>query len=107
MKLPMVKSVRTMGSVLLVTLVTVVIMGITLASYLALASTQSRSVARSQIWNNAMVVAEAGVEDGLQFVNQYVGTPVPGDWTTTYDKNGWTRPGGGDTYQLTRYMDDA
>ena len=106
MKLPMVKSVRTMGSVLLVTLVTVVIMGITLASYLALASTQSRSVARSQIWNNAMVVAEAGVEDGLQLVNQYVGTSG-GDWSTTYSANGWTRPGGGDTYQLTRYMDNA
>src|ERR1035437_5366473 len=106
MKLPMVKSVRTMGSVLLVTLVTVVIMGITLASYLALASTQSRSVARFQIWNNAMVVAAAGVEDGLQLVNQYVGTSG-GDWTITYSFNGWPRPGGGDTYQLTRYMDNA
>jgi hypothetical protein len=107
MKTQIAKPAMTTGSVLLVTLVTVVIIGVTLTSYLALVSNQSRSVARSQIWNNAMAVTEAGVEDGLQLVNKYVGTPDLGSWTTTYSADGWKWPVGGNTYQLTRYMDTA
>lgn len=106
MKIKAVPAPNPSGSVLLVTLVTAGILGVTLASYLTLVTAQSRSVARSQIWNNAMVVAEAGVEDGLQLVNKYVGTPNLGDWSSTSSADGWS-PGGGNEYRLTRYMDNA
>src|SRR2546423_1308391 len=56
---------REQGSVLLVSLVVAAIMAITLASYLAMTQAQNVSVIRSQTWNTALVLTEAGVEDGL------------------------------------------
>jgi hypothetical protein len=57
------------GSVLLVTIVSVAIMGVMLASHLALASHQRRAVSRSQVWNECVPVAEAGIEEGLMNLN--------------------------------------
>jgi hypothetical protein len=59
------------GSVLLIALILSAIMGITLASYLIMTQAQNVSVARSQTWNAAMAVTEAGVEDGLALINKY------------------------------------
>jgi hypothetical protein len=53
------------ASVLLVTLLTAGIIGLTLASYLWMVSQQHLSVMRSQAWNAAIPVAEAGVEEAL------------------------------------------
>jgi len=53
------------GSALLVTLVTAVIIGITLSSYLDMTSAQNTAVTRSQVWNTAIPVCEAGVEEAL------------------------------------------
>jgi hypothetical protein len=53
------------GSALLVILLTCVIIGFTLASYLVLVSSQNRSVMRSMAWNSAIPVLEAGVEEAL------------------------------------------
>jgi hypothetical protein len=60
---------RESGSVLLVTIVSVGIMGVMLASHLALASHQRRAVSRSQVWNECVPVAEAGIEEGLMNLN--------------------------------------
>ncbi|HLP76193.1 MAG TPA: hypothetical protein VK327_04680 [Candidatus Paceibacterota bacterium] len=98
------KAPNSEASVLVVTLVITLILGVMLASYFGLVQAQSRSVARSQLWNNAMIVAEAGVEDGLQFLNKYIGTPYLTAWSAVYSADGWSRPGGGNVYKLTRYM---
>ena len=50
----------TRGSALLVMLVTVTLIGITLASYLELVRSQNLSTMRSQQWNSAIPILEAG-----------------------------------------------
>ena len=53
------------GSALLVTVATTGILGIGIASYLAMTSFQSRSSMRSQVYNSILPIAEAGVEEAL------------------------------------------
>jgi hypothetical protein len=50
-------------------------------------------------------VTEAGIEDGMQFINQYAGTQNIGDWTNTASVNNWTN--NGSVYTTTRYLDAA
>lgn len=59
------------GNILLVTLLTCVILGITLASYLGLVSNQNRSVMRSLAWNTAIPVLEAGIEEALTHLKHH------------------------------------
>ena len=61
------------GSALIVALGIGVILSTALISYMRLAQGQQLSIARSQSWNGSLVIAEAGVEDGLSFVNKYNG----------------------------------
>jgi len=58
-------SVRNSGSTLVISLITITIIGLTMASYLSLVSSQNRSTMRSLEWNSALAVAEAGVEEAL------------------------------------------
>ena len=55
------------GSVLLVSLIITAVLGLTLASYLIMSQQQNQSVMRSQTWNSAIVMSEAGVEDALRY----------------------------------------
>lgn len=59
----------TQGSALLVTLVVTLLLGLALASYLKLVQTEHVLTARSQAWNQALVLAEAGVEEALAQLN--------------------------------------
>jgi hypothetical protein len=59
------RSSRRRGSALLVILVTVAVIGIALAGYLDLVSSQNLSTMRSQQWNSAIPIAEAGIEEAL------------------------------------------
>ena len=75
------------GSILLVTMLTAFIVGMALASYLTLVSVQNQSTLRSQSWNSAVPVMEAGVEEALTAL-QYYGTTnlASGGWTlNSYD----------------------
>jgi len=63
------------------TMLTAGILGITLAGYLKLASVQNDSIARSQLWNVAISVAEAGIEEALTHLN----------YTNNLNSSGWTR----------------
>jgi len=94
--------VQNKGNVLVVTLVLAAVMGVTLASFLALTRNQMRSVARSKHWNQTLVVAEAGIEEALQMVNKHVATPVLTNWVNTYYQDNWTK--NGNIYTLTRSM---
>lgn len=72
------------GGALLVVLVTSLIMGVSLASFLQYTATQSRSIQFSQSWNAGIPVAEAGVEEALAHINDStIGT--------NFAINGWVR----------------
>lgn len=78
----------TQGSVLWVTLLWATILAVLLGSYLQVVQTHSASVARSQAWNKAMIVAEAGVEEAMAFLNS-------GVTTNNLATNSWASLGGG------------
>src|SRR5437762_8333905 len=86
---------QTEGSVLLVTLLTASIMGVALGSYLTLTSNQHQAVFRSNIWNEGIPVAEAGVEEALSQI-YYHGI-------TNFSANNWTSGLDGG-YHKTRYV---
>lgn len=72
------------GSVLMVILVTIVLLGITLASYLNLVANQNLSVMRSMAWNSAIPLAEAGIEEAMAHLNRN---------GTNRSRDGWTMEG--------------
>jgi hypothetical protein len=86
----------THGSVLLMSLVSVGIMCLALASYLVLIETQSTATMRSLSWNSGIPVAEAGVEEAL--------TQISVNGTNLVDNNGWTYTQG-KYYLKTRMVD--
>lgn len=77
------------GSILMVTLMTGLIVGVVMASYLTLVRHQNATVARSQDWNAAMGAAEAGVEEALAQL-----THVPLTTNINRGANGWQLSGG-------------
>lgn len=70
------------GNILIVCLVVSSIIGITLASYMKLVSNANRATYRSQAWNAAIPVIEAGIEEALAHINQRR--------TNSWDVDGWT-----------------
>ena len=60
------------GSALAITLMICTILGLLMGSYLYMLQTQHLSVARSQNWHRAMVVAEAGIEEAMALLNSGV-----------------------------------
>src|SRR5262245_26438117 len=60
------------GSALAVTLLTCGILAVLMGSYLYIVQGQRQSVARSQSWNQAIVVAEAGIDEALALMNSGV-----------------------------------
>jgi len=103
MKIKLLKHPNEQGNVLIIALCFALIIGISLGSYLVLAQNQYASVARSQTWNSAMVMTEAGVEDAMALLNVYQGTgnDMHG-WTNQASANNWTV--NGNVYYVRRYL---
>jgi len=80
MKLLKASSARREGSILMVTLFAAVLIGTVLASYLTLIRHQSVAVQRSQGWNAAMALAEAGAEEAMAQINCGGGAPNNNGW---------------------------
>src|SRR3954449_10290803 len=78
------------ASVLLVALGITLLLGLGVASYLMLLRWQHVSVARSQAWNTALAMAEAGLEEALAQMNP--GAPQP---VIDRTANGWGAAAGG------------
>lgn len=96
--------IKTQGQVLLVCLGLAVVMGISLAAIFSYASNQYSAVARSQSWNESLVLAEAGVEDAMQEINKYSDTGTAGSsWNTTSSADNWTALAGS-VYYVRRYI---
>jgi len=88
MKILRKKSHLHQGSALAVTLIISVILASLVGSYLYMGANQHLSVARSQNWNQALVVAEGGVEEAMALLNSGVQAPNFGIFP-------WTSAGGG------------
>jgi len=69
------------GNVLLMALITGVVVGTMMASYMSMVSGQNQAIARSQAWNSAIPVAEAGIEEAL--------TQLYYSGGTNFTTNGW------------------
>jgi len=106
MRISLSKTGKLSGNILLVTILTGIVVGLTLVGFLRLVDVQSKSVQRSQTWNQSLAVTEAGIEDGMAFINQYAGTQNIAAWTNTATANNWT-VSGGNVFSTTRYLDAA
>jgi hypothetical protein len=72
------------GNALLVTMLTTGILIAALGSYLALTSQENKTVMRSMCWNNALPLAEAGIEEAMSHL---------GSNTNGYAVDGWATDG--------------
>ncbi|NDA67645.1 MAG: hypothetical protein EBY09_13555 [Verrucomicrobia bacterium] len=70
------------GSVLVVTLLIALIIGITLAAFMDLSSAQHKAVIRSGVWNSCIPLAEAGMEEALNHLKLN---------STNLASQGWTK----------------
>lgn len=77
---------RERGNTLLVTIVITALIGFILATYLTLVQSQNTATARSQAWNLAMPIVEAGIEDAMAHINE--------NYEVGLDRDGWEAAGG-------------
>ena len=87
MKIRLDQARKVRGSVLLIAMGITLVLGLGLAGYLSLSRWQHVAIVRSQAWNAAMGLAEAGVEEALAQLN-----PSALLFTTNIDRgaNGWS-----------------
>jgi hypothetical protein len=71
---------------LVITIVICALVGLMLAAYLSMVSSQYNFTQRSQIWNNAIPMCEAGIEEAMAHINHI-------DTATNFAINGWIRDG--------------
>ena len=96
--------IKTQGQVLLVCVGIAAVLGISLAAIFSYTSNQFVAVARSQSWNESLVMAEAGIEDGMQLINKYSNTSTPGSsWNTTTAADNWSSPAA-NVYYVRRFI---
>lgn len=105
MKLSLTKA-KQAASALLTTLVICSILSIFVMYYLSLIDQQSYLSSRSQVWNMAISLSEAGVEDGLQQLNNAFPDMNTDGWTydggyTFYKTNTIPGVGGYESYIFT------
>jgi hypothetical protein len=74
---------REHGGTLAVTLVMAMAVGIVMAGYLDLISSRYKITTRSQCWNEAIAVAEEGIEETLTHLHNEPGSPSANNWSVT------------------------
>src|SRR5688500_12435402 len=84
------------GNSLMLTLVATALIGFLLLAYLQLVRSQNSTTMRSQGWNGAMAIVEAGIEDALTHLNVN---------TNTLAMQGWQAIDGG-KYAVRRFLGD-
>lgn len=87
------------GNTLLVTIVVTGVIGFVLLAYISLVNYQNGANMRSQAWNAAMPVVEAGIEEALAHLNNRALT------NGSLAADGWTQSG--TTYTMTRAIGDG
>jgi hypothetical protein len=85
------------GSILLVSLCSMMIIGLALLTYLQLGKNQNQLVFRSQVWNACLPMAEAGLEDALNHCAWNYTNWVSNGWalsaTNSYYRSNTISPG--------------
>jgi len=84
------------GGALVITAIIMLFIGATLATYLLVSQNEYTLVARSQVWNSSMALTEAGVEEGMAFINKYEGNfTMVTNWSTAASaaEDSWTVAG--------------
>src|SRR4051794_11181391 len=81
MKTKIRKKAKTAGQALIVALVIGSILCITLTGYLSVVQQQTLLSARSQAWNLAITLVEAGIEEGLEHMNVNPTAPWADSWS--------------------------
>src|SRR2546423_10422857 len=99
MKISCERANRELGGLLLMTLLVCLVLGILIGSYLSLIQNQNLTGSRGQAWNNALSVAESGVEEALAHLNSGVSS-------NNLAVNSWVSLGGG-VYQKTNFVGDS
>jgi hypothetical protein len=74
---------REHGGTLAITLVMAMAIGIVMAGYLDLISSRFKLTTRSQCWNEAIAVAEQGVEETMTHLHNEPGSPSANNWSVT------------------------
>jgi len=87
------------GNTLLITIVVTGLIGFVLVSYLGLVQYQNTATMRSQGWNAAMPVVEAGIEEALAHLNSR------GRTNGNLACDGWAESGG--SYKMVRAIGDS
>jgi hypothetical protein len=77
---PTIRKTQT-GSVLVISLVTCVLIGMALGSCLVLISNRNMAAMRAMAWNSAIPVLEAGIEEALTHMHHDSNSPTANDWT--------------------------
>lgn len=90
---------RQHGHILVTTLVMAGILGIALAASLNLVTSNNNYTVRSQVWNSALHVAEAGVEEAFSYLNDVTVTNIAA-------RNGWTWNSSSNAFYFKRELDD-
>jgi hypothetical protein len=96
------------GSSLLAALFICMVLCLLVASYLQLLRQQTSYSTRSQTWNSAMAIVEAGIEEGLEFINNGCPNPTANGWTA--DGLSYTRTqtlADGNSYVVTAYLTNS
>ena len=75
------RSQRQQGNTLLLTLIMTATIGTVLASYLGLIGSRYKITTRSQCWNLAVPVLEAGIEEALTHLQDDLNNPSANGWT--------------------------
>lgn len=107
MKVSLTRKARALASALLTTLVICSILSMFVMYYLSLIDQQSYLSARSQVWNMAIAVSEAGVEEGLQQLNANYPTLGTDGWTYDSGSNSYWKSNslpGGNSYQVNIFL---
>ncbi|MBU6410618.1 MAG: hypothetical protein KGR98_09540, partial [Verrucomicrobia bacterium] len=92
------------GVVILACLIGTLVISLMLVGMLLTVENENAMASRSQAWNRSLVVAEAGIEEGLALVNQNVGTSTTlTNWPSTATSDGWTLISN-NTYHIQRQM---
>ena len=83
-------SCRKQGNILFICLFTCVLLGFAIGACCIYVKSQLVAAARSQSWNESLVLSEAGIEDGLMLINKYSGTTIArGVWATDARNDSW------------------
>src|SRR5437588_6124220 len=81
MKIQLSRKLNKLASTLVTVMVLCSVLGLSVSYYLALIEQQNLLSARSQAWNLAMTVSEAGMEEALQLINSNADHLANDGWT--------------------------